>query len=56
MEAKVWIVIDSETNRGGKSILGVFSSKDDAKMFIADYVLDHIVNTEYLELVEQCVR
>jgi len=49
-------VIDSKQTEGGKSILGVFSSKDDAKMFIADYVLDHIVNTEYLELVEEYVR
>ena len=50
---KVHIVMYTYEHTGSESILGVFSNKDDAKMFIANFVLMNSVHTQYLEIVER---
>lgn len=40
---KVFIVMDTTENTGRESIIGVFQSLEDAKMALADYVLDESV-------------
>lgn len=50
MENKVWIITYSYTSSGENSVLGTFRNKEDAKCFIADYVLENEVDSQYLEL------
>lgn len=53
---KVWLVIDSESDSGQQAIKGIFVSKEKAKMFIADYVLENDVCTSCLELAQMEVE
>lgn len=50
--SKVWIVI---YHNDSEPIKGVFSTKEQAKLFIADFVLENDINTEYLQLTEHQV-
>ncbi|UAT29467.1 hypothetical protein K7T73_12740 [Bacillus badius] len=47
----VWIVMYTEENTGPESIKGVFEDEITAKKFIADYVLENDISTEWLYLV-----
>lgn len=49
---KVWIVMYTEDSSGAESIKGVFDSEEKAKVFISNYVLSTILDTEYLDLIE----
>ena len=49
---KIWIVLDTENEVGACAIKGIFANERMAKMFIADYVLENSINTDYLELAE----
>lgn len=52
---KVFIVMDSSENTGRESIIGVFQSLENAKIALADYVLN-IENSRidpcYVDIVE----
>lgn len=53
---EVYIVMDNEETTGSESILGVFEREVDAKLFVADYVLDKEINTCYLSLTRKEIR
>lgn len=53
---RIYIVIDSTKVTGEESIKGVFYNKQDAKLFLADYVLENEVDTDCIDLVEREVK
>lgn len=53
----VYIVMDSSDNTGSRSILGVFSKEDQAKIALADYVLGKKTGgIDYIEMEEFTVQ
>lgn len=52
----VYIVTDSESETGSNSIKGVFANENDAKLFLADYVLANEIDTSYLDIVSRPVE
>ncbi len=52
----VYIVTDSSNGKGSKSIVGVFSDKNNAKLFLADYVLENDLYTSDIDIVRQEVQ
>lgn len=48
---KVYIVMDSQSESGGESIKGVFANELDAKIALANYVLENEVDTSFLAIV-----
>lgn len=52
---EVWIVMDSYGNTDSDAIKGLFVNEEDAKIFIAEYVLNESSNTFYLELFKRDV-
>lgn len=51
----VWVVMDTSTETGKDSIKAVLATVIQAKLFIAEYVLEYNVNSEYLELFERVI-
>lgn len=54
----VWLVVDSQTESGAVAVKGIFDSEQQAKLFLADYVLENAVNIDasFLELVQRKVE
>ncbi len=55
-KTSIYIVMDSSRNNGPSSIVAVFSDHDNAKLFLADYVLEKNVYTNELSIVEKEVE
>lgn len=49
----IYIVIDKSNGNGQSSIIAVFSNYDNAKLFLADYVLEKIVYTDDLDIIKK---
>jgi|GEM_PF-6905835 len=49
---KVWILVDHYEESGANAIIGVFASETEAKLALAEYVLnsDKEVSSDYIDL------
>lgn len=48
---EIYLVIDTTNSTGSESIKGIFAEKKEAKLFLADYVLENNnVFSDYIEL------
>ncbi|GEM_PF-6114651 len=56
MVNNVWIVMDTGNEVGSASVKGVFEYETDAKMFLANYVLENDVDTYNIELFEMDIN
>ncbi len=52
-KTSIYIVMDSSKNNGPSSIVAVFSNHDNAKLFLADYILERSVYTNDLDIVKK---
>lgn len=52
----IWIVMDNNKSGGPDSIKGIFANKLEAKVFVAEYVLDNGLNTDHLHFIERQIE
>lgn len=56
MKNGVWIVLDSSVETGAESIKGIFQTEERAKIFLADYVIDNDIETDFLSISNHIVH
>lgn len=56
LQNKVYIAMDTSEHTDEQAILGVYTSKEKAKIKIAEYVLSKEIHTSYLYIVEETVK
>ena len=49
---KYWLLIDSSEGIGFDSILGIFETETEAKVYLADYLIETQTTTDDIELEE----
>lgn len=56
LQNKVYIAMDTSEHTDEQAILGVYSTKEKAKIKIAEHVLSKEIDTSYLYIIEREIK